>query len=166
MRSSYQEIIEDLDAFGSASIFLLVVVFSFVLGEFNLFAQTLLGGIIAFVVIVPLRLCFFRVRPLERKFTNLLTKVDAGSFPSLHAMRAGVLATLLAVFAGNVFFTVFLLALVAAVCVSRVLQKRHFVSDVIVGVICGIIIAFFAIWLVGQVSNLWFLCIDNCQGIM
>jgi membrane-associated phospholipid phosphatase len=144
-----REFLEDVKAFGGLPIYLALIAVFFVLGYVSMSVRLLIGLVLAYALTSSIRFIFFRQRPDKQKFKGLAQKIDASSFPSLHAMRAGCLAILLIVFFSNFWITV--ISIIAAVCVAlvRVVQKRHFASDVIVGLIFGAIIAWISILIQG-----------------
>lgn len=144
-----REFLEDLKAFGGLPIYLILIAVFFILGYFSMSIRLAVGLFLAYALTSSIRFVFFKQRPDKQKFKGFAQKIDASSFPSLHAMRASCLAVLLILFFNNLFITV--LAIIAAVCVAltRVLQKRHFASDVIAGLIFGVFVAFVAIWIQG-----------------
>jgi membrane-associated phospholipid phosphatase len=141
--------LEDLKAFGGLPIYLFLIALFFILNYFTMSFRLAIGLFLAYVLTSSIRFVFFRQRPDKQKFKGLAQKIDASSFPSLHAMRASCLAILLILFFNSFWITC--LAIGAAVCVAlvRVVQKRHFASDVIAGLIFGAIIAGIAIWIQG-----------------
>lgn len=144
-----REFLEDVKAFGGLPIYLALIAVFFVLGYVSMSVRLLIGLVLAYALTSSIRFIFFRQRPDKQKFKGLAQKIDASSFPSLHAMRAGCLAVLLILFFSNFWITV--ISIIAAVCVAlvRVVQKRHFASDVIVGLIIGAVIAWISILIQG-----------------
>lgn len=88
-----------------------------------------------------LKLFFKRRRPDGRwgAFDRL---VDPHSFPSGHANRAAILATL-AIMHGSPVLAVGVSTWVLAVSLSRIILGMHFISDVLVGLLFGAAIAVF-----------------------
>jgi membrane-associated phospholipid phosphatase len=144
-----KEFTEDIKALGGLPIFLVFIASFFILGYVAMSIRLAIGLFLAYALTSSIRFIFFRQRPDKQKFKSLAQKIDASSFPSLHAMRAGCLAVLLILFFNNTFVTI--LAIISAVCVAlvRVVQKRHFASDVIVGLIFGTVIAWISILIQG-----------------
>ena len=64
-------------------------------------------------------------------------KLDPHSFPSGHAARAFVLATV-ALFLGPVWWAILLSGWAPFVALARVAMRVHYLSDVIVGALCGL----------------------------
>lgn len=142
-----KEVLEDMKAFGGLPLFCLMIVLSYALGYQQLSWQLVIGIVLAYVVTTSGRIFLFKRRPDGQVYKNFLQKIDAGSFPSLHSMRAAVLATILVVFFDNTFVDVLAVIIVTSVATIRVVQKRHFVIDVIAGALAGVVIALVAVFL-------------------
>jgi len=142
-----REFLEDLKAFGGLPIYLFLIASFFILDYTAMSVRLTIGLFLAYALTSSIRFIFFKQRPDKQKFKGLAQKIDASSFPSLHAMRASCLSVLLILFFSNFWITV--ISIAAAVCVAlvRVVQKRHFASDVIAGLIFGVLIAFVSVWL-------------------
>ena len=145
-----QENLQDLKGLAGNPLFVLVSLLALVLGKITLFWQLVVGLILAYALTITVRMLFFRRRPDKQIYHTLIGRFDASSFPSLHAMRASVLATLLALFFNNSLLTVLFVICALGVGYARVFQKRHFVSDVVVGLIVGVLIALLSVWLVAR----------------
>ena len=139
------ELLQDIKALSGLPIFAVLIVLTFLLGEINLSGQLLLGLAFACTLTVIIRIVYFRERPDKQKYKSFLQKIDASSFPSLHAMRAAVLATILAVYFANILLTVIFILCAIGVATSRLLLKRHHFSDVFVGLVLGVILALISI---------------------
>ena len=86
--------------------------------------------------------------------------VDRFSFPSGHATRATTVACFIVVhFLSGTYLVYPLILWAVLVIASRVLLGRHYVSDVFVGVIIGVVQYIFA------AQNLW-LSSDMCEYII
>ncbi|MBI4146358.1 phosphatase PAP2 family protein [Candidatus Woesearchaeota archaeon] len=134
------ELIQDVKALGGLPLFVLLILFAFATARDVLAAQLLAGFVLAYTVTTLLRLVFWKQRPDKEKYRGFVQKVDSGSFPSLHSMRAAVLATVLGWYFAN-WLSVLFGVLAVAVGVSRVVQKRHFIRDVLAGLVLGVIVA-------------------------
>jgi len=135
-----EEIIQDSKALGGLPIYLLTA-FAFYLTDYKEAALILLIGLaVGWSLAAVIRLLFWRKRPDKEQYHGVLSKIDAGSFPSLHSMRAAMLATMLMMrFQSPLAYAVFGAAGLA-VMTLRVTQKRHFTSDVIAGAVLGVLI--------------------------
>ena len=144
------QLIRDTSAFGGFPLYCFLSLVVLLLGYFELFFQLLIGFILAFGVTVLIRLCYFKERPKKQKFANWIEKIDASSFPSLHAMRATVLTVLLSLFFANRVVAVVFAILAVLVAVIRVQEKKHDIFDVIIGLVLGVILGFVSVWLVAS----------------
>ncbi len=79
-----------------------------------------------------------RRRP-EGEWGGIYRKTDPHSFPSGHAARSALLATL-AIGLGPAWFGFLLLIWAPLVILSRAAMGVHYLSDVVVGAIMGVII--------------------------
>jgi membrane-associated phospholipid phosphatase len=101
----------------------------------------ILYSVLGYAILSGIRLIYHKPRPKPQKYTNLLEKIDAGSFPSLHTLRA----SLIVFHAQQYVSTNTLLVLsftVVLVMYSRMMQKKHDVYDVTAGVILAYFITF------------------------
>lgn len=111
----------------------------------------------AFLILLPLfvfneifcsaiKFFFFKNRPKKESFQNWYEKIEASSFPSIHASRFGVfLSSFFLLKVQNPdFFLVFPLVFLFFLLVlnSRILLKKHFFIDIFWGGIIGILIGF------------------------
>ena len=101
------------------------------------FYRLLLALLVNEVIGSIIKILFPKKRPNGQTYTTLLEKIDAGSFPSLHASRITlVYLTLFSNTENNVLKTVFL-GVILLVILSRVKLKKHFWTDVLGGFILG-----------------------------
>ena len=91
------------------------------------------------LICYSIKLLFHRKRPNKQRYSNLIEKMDAGSFPSVHSSRAAFAYSTLILnselFMGAVFFFMIL-----TVGYSRVFLKKHYISDVVAGYFIGFIL--------------------------
>lgn len=135
-----EEMWRDVGALGGFPIFLLLTIFALVLNRF-LFGSLLIGFVLTLGLTTLIRAVYFHDRPIKETYNNFIRKIHASSFPSLHTMRASLLATILALTIQNILLTILLALTAAGVGYSRVRSKRHFIKDVVVGYIMGVVIA-------------------------
>ena len=89
-------------------------------------------------VVFSIKLATRRQRP-EGEWGAIYRKTDPHSFPSGHAARAALLATL-ALGLGPAWFGLLLLAWAPLVILARVAMGLHYLSDVLAGALLGIMI--------------------------
>jgi undecaprenyl-diphosphatase len=125
-------------------------------------ALTQLAWIIVLaLVVIVIKFLVRRQRP-EGEWGAIYRNTDPHSFPSGHSARAFLIATI-AVGLGPVWAAVVLLVWAPLVALSRVAMGVHYLSDVVVGSLVGILVgtiglqfntALFA-YISGFVGNLW-----------
>jgi membrane-associated phospholipid phosphatase len=138
--TAQREFMSDVTSFGGAPLFLAIIGIAFFL-NMNLFWRLLVGIVACYVMVIAIRLMYFRRRPDKSKVRNVLDRVAQSSFPSLHAMRVTVLGVVLIAFFPHVLIRIFVAALILITGYTRVYLKRHYTSDVVAGTILGIIVA-------------------------
>ena len=117
---------------GGFFFYAVVTLLSLIVGEKILFRQLMLGFIITAVVVVGIRLVYFKPRPVKQQYHNLIEKIDASSFPSWHLARALYLALILGKVMGNLVVPIFIALLVGY---SRLYLKKHDWIDLIGGMV-------------------------------
>jgi len=139
------DLVGEVSALGSVITYGIIALMFFALGFNAVFTQLIIALIFGYTLTSLLRSVFFKQRPNKKKYTNFIEKIDASSFPSLHAMRSAFLGVILISFFQNFLATALIVLCIAAVGTSRVMEKRHYAADVIAGVILGIIIGLLAV---------------------
>lgn len=144
-----KDLVQDVKAFGGTPLFVLLALLAFFLQEVVLSAQLVIGYLVSFAVTAIIRAAYFKERPHRRKHRTWVERIDASSFPSLHAMRAAVLAVVLGAFFASTVVSVLLALVAVGVGVVRVMQKRHYASDVVAGLVLGVVVGVVSLWLAG-----------------
>lgn len=137
-----QENIYDISSLGGNPVYISVAVLFWLFGHVNVTYRLAVALILCYAVTTFFRLAIFRERPQKQKFKNVLERIDASSFPSLHSMRAAVWALSAAVFFNQPFVWILAAITALSVAAARVLQKRHHLTDAMAGLIAGSAIAF------------------------
>lgn len=137
-----EETIRDITSFGGLPLYLAMGVFFLFIGEALLAVRLAAGLIIGYAVVVFFRAAYFKERPKAQKYSNFIYKLDASSFPSLHALRSAVLWPLIALSYGMAALYVLAAVIIIAVAWTRVRQKRHYPVDVGFGALFGLLIAY------------------------
>jgi len=142
-----EQLLNDIAGLAGMPLIGIVFLLFLILGKYSSAKQLFVGIFIAVLLTVIIRTIYFKLRPNKQKAKNFLQRLDVSSFPSLHSMRAAVVAVIV----GNIFqnnLVCVLLSLgVISVGTARVLLKKHHLSDVIAGIISGLIIGFAVITL-------------------
>lgn len=136
------ELIEDMKSLGGFWLYILITVLFFAVGEFGWGVLLLLSLIVLFALIILIRLIYFKPRPRPYKFNRWYDKIDASSFPSMHAARAAMLAVILSYYFRSPVLTAIFITCSLGVAAARVVSKKHFFSDVVAGLVLGVAVAF------------------------
>lgn len=93
-----------------------------------------------------IKIFFPKKRPNGQSYSNLIEKIDAGSFPSLHSSRITLVYLSLFSFSSLTIMKLIFIAVIPIVMLSRVQLKKHFWTDIIGGFIIGLIIWWLSIY--------------------
>ena len=148
-----KEAIKDYTALGGISLFALFIVIFIASGGFIMAGRLALALALIYIIVIIIRLFYFKERPKKRKFKNIVEKVDASSFPSMHSARAAALALILG---SETTLLVFIILMLTAlgVGIARILMKRHDWIDVSFGFILGLVVAYIAMAIVSPLPGM------------
>lgn len=135
----FNELMENVSAFGSIFIHILLMAVAFALKDVVLY-PLLKGFVLIYLIGVPIKLLVFKNRPKKMKYKEIWEKFEASSFPSIHAARVVFLALVLCSRFNNNALSAVLFAVAALVMYSRIYLKKHYWGDVIGGLLIGIVI--------------------------
>ena len=91
-----------------------------------------------------IKILFPKTRPNGQKYNNLIEKIDAGSFPSLHSSRITLVYLTLFSASSLLIFKILFLTIIPIVMLSRINLKKHFLTDIIGGFIIGLLLWIFS----------------------
>ena len=148
LKHIYEDTIREIGALGSLAVYGVITIVFYLLGFVNVFLQLVIALALGYAVTSLLRFIFFKQRPKKERFTNFIEKLDAGSFPSLHAMRATFFGIVLMNFFQNMLVSAVIVLGILGVSASRVYEKRHYGIDIMAGIVLGIIIGIAVIKLI------------------
>lgn len=138
-KNSVSEIMRDFTSFGNP--FLLILVSAIAIGV-NIKLGIIMGGLV-FVEFFGsiIKFFYYKKRPREEKYENVLEKINGGSFPSLHSARSSFVFVSLFFLFNNYYLKIVLLLIPLIVGLTRISLKKHYLSDVIGGYAIGILTA-------------------------
>ena len=147
------ETFQDLSALGGLPVYVAICAMFFVTNNYNTFWQLVIAFIAVFGITVLTRLTHYTDRPEKQKFMTWYEKIDASSFPSLHAGRTAALAIIIGNFFMQNFYNmmgidILLITCVIAVCAMRMVLHRHYFTDVLFGVMIGAFVAVLTVLIV------------------
>ena len=118
-------------------IILVLVPFIF-LGYSKVFFTLLIALLVNEILASLIKLIYPKKRPTGQTYNTILEKIDAGSFPSIHASRITLVYLTLFSHTESTSIKIAVLLVIVLVILSRVLLKKHFWIDVIGGFILGL----------------------------
>lgn len=140
MKSIIKNYLNHISALGSKEVTILIPIFFFLIDEINLAIKLLLGLIIIYIIGIIIRLIYFKERPNKKPRNNLIQKIDANSFPSMHSSRSTFLILMLIqYFNFEIKITLFFSIIYITILYARIHKKRHDYKDLLGGFILGIL---------------------------
>ncbi len=139
-----EDLFRDITSLGSLSFYLIISIIFLLLKNFEFFKKLSIGLALIYIVVIPIRSFYFKHRPDKFKYKTYLDRLDAASFPSLHAARTSFMCLVLIRFFNNSVISLLLIVLAFPILYSRISLKKHDLTDVGGGVVIGGI-AFFVI---------------------
>lgn len=134
----------DITSFGSLWFYIIFMFFFLILNDYSSLKILLLGFIAMYFAVIIIRLLYFKNRPIKYNYNNAIEKLDASSFPSLHAARTAFLSGFFIKYFSSHLASALLAVLALIVLYSRIHLKKHDWKDVLAGVVLGIA-AYFAV---------------------
>lgn len=128
----------DITALGSPLILLFVPFIFF--GFSKVFVFLLIALLLNEILASLIKIVFPKKRPTGQTYRNLIEKIDAGSFPSIHVARITLVYLCLFTNTDNISFKIIFLLVIGLVIFSRVLLKKHYWVDVLGGFVMGTLI--------------------------
>lgn len=113
-------------------------------GQTRLAVLVVTGIALGYALTMGMKALYFRPRPQPRTYATRWQRLTANSFPSVHAMRAGVLWSLLALYLPHPGWRVVCLLAVVLVGWTRVKLGEHHVADTLAGTVVGVAAGFAA----------------------
>lgn len=141
---------ENLTALGSM-VFLGLVFIFFLLTNFYVAMELLFASALAFIIIVIIRIIYFKTRPEnmgQKKPKNFIDYVDKSSFPSMHAANSFIMALIVGFNQNNLYVFIFFIIVAMLICVTRRYFNKHFTLDLVVGMLLGILVSLFTFFIV------------------
>src|SRR3989338_6390218 len=132
------DLVREVSALGSLFFYVLVVLVFLILGNREMFSMLLAGLAVMYAITILLRTVYFRERPDSYNYNSYIEKLDAASFPSLHASRAVFMGSLLINYFNSSLMSLVLVVLVLAILYSRISLKKHDWKDLLAGAVVGI----------------------------
>jgi undecaprenyl-diphosphatase len=136
----------DISSLGSITFYLALSGLFLLLGNFTIFNRLFVGLLIIYIISTLIKSVYFKDRPKKQPYHTFIGKIDASSFPSLHATRSFFLFFIFHNYFHNAFFSLALFALALLVCYTRIYFEKHDYMDVLGGLVLGILVGFVVIF--------------------
>ena len=136
------DLFRDMTSLGSLFAYLLISFFFLILKNYYLFTRLAVGLVATYTITIIVRSFYFKDRPKKLSHRDYIERLDASSFPSLHAIRITFLSILLMVYFNDFFISLILGILIFIVVYSRIYLRKHDLKDVSAGIFLGIAIYF------------------------
>ncbi len=131
----YAEYIRDFTSLGNP--FILLSIAFLVAGATQAYAIILLGFVLNEVTCSTIKYYFPKARPNQQSYETGLEKIDAGSFPSIHASRLSFVMFSLISLTTFLPYKILFGLMMLIVGYSRIFLKKHFFVDVVSGYAFG-----------------------------
>lgn len=142
-----EDIISDISALGGLPVFLLFIAGAFASGSPELALKLAVALAACFAVTILVRTVHHRSRPgTVSPPVTWWQRIDQSAMPSLHAMRAASLATILMLLQPSLTSLAIGIAAIISVCAARVMLHRHDILDVLVGAFVGVAVGLGSWW--------------------
>ena len=131
--------IRDITALGSITLYGLFLLLFLSVQEYKLVLLLIFGLAISYIISISIRLIYFKNRPNKQKHNNWIERLDASSFPSIHASRIVFVAMVFIFKFNSVYTTLFWILVSLLVMYSRYHLKKHDWIDLSAGALLGIL---------------------------
>jgi len=138
-KKNYLDTLRDYTSFGNPSILFIIALF--LIGFNRTLLLIVFGWITVEIIGSAIKFFDFRNRPKKERYANVLEKIDAGSFPSLHVARVSFVFISLIFLISDPITRWVLALLIPVVAFTRIKLKKHYITDTIAGFVLGVILA-------------------------
>ena len=132
-----QDVFRDITTLGGFVFTGLFCITLLVMEEYDLLFQTVLGLLLILLACILIRLIYYKDRPLKQKHQNIIERIDASSFPSMHTARVIFLTIILWRPLDNSLLQGLIVVLTLTVAYSRIYLQKHDWMDLLGGAVLG-----------------------------
>lgn len=132
------DLIRDISSFGSLFAYVVILAVFLIQKNYYLFAKLATGLVLIYAIVILIRSVYFKERPKKYPHHTFIERLDASSFPSLHAIRTSFLAAILISYFNSYLFSIIAAILLVIIAYSRIYLKKHDKIDVLVGILVGV----------------------------
>ena len=135
-----RKIFEEITFFGGIAFYMFIIFLLLILGKIDYVIQISMGLIAIYLITLVIRIFYFKERPKKIHYEKFLEKIDASSFPSVHAARVVFLGLFVIFNLVELIYLILLVPLLISVLYSRIYLKKHDIRDIFGGVALGIFV--------------------------
>lgn len=137
-----------ITALGTAYFSVIILILLILLEKRQAALHLSIGLILAYFLVYAIRVFYFKERPEKEEYFNFFTKITASSFPSMHTISSMYAATVLSNIFKTISLTYFFYVMALLIAYSRIHIKKHHVTDVLFGLVIGILISAIYLYLI------------------
>jgi membrane-associated phospholipid phosphatase len=129
----------DLTSLGSFVFFSIIILLTLAFQKHPLTIKLIFGLISTLLIVILIRIFYFKNRPKKQNHHNFIERIDASSFPSLHTARVVFLALIFNQSFPTPLTITFFTTIAVFTAYSRIYLKKHDWYDLFGGLILGLI---------------------------
>ena len=133
----YTEVVRDISSLGgfvfSVSIGLILGYMSFIQRDVDILLYYVIGQVMLVTIVAVTRLIYFKDRPEKMQYKGVIERIEASSFPSLHAARGMFCALTVGSIIGGPWAYLWFGFFGLGIGISRILLRRHDWIDIFFG---------------------------------
>ncbi len=137
----------DITSLGGIYVYLIIALVIFIVDNYPLFMKLLFGAFASYLIAGIIRIVYFKDRPNKESHSNFIERIDASSFPSIHAFRVSYLLIVFGYAFGDMIAIILIFTAAFLVCVSRIYLRKHDYVDVLGGIVLGIVLGYSGMYL-------------------
>ena len=141
MKKLIGSLIDSFSFFGALPFYLFLSFFIFFSGNEKLFERLIIGIIFCYAVVILIRIVYYKERPRKIEHGNIIEKVIASSFPSFHSCAVTILSLMICLYYKSAYMIALFSFISLLVFFNRYHLRKHYLSDIIAGILTGIIIS-------------------------
>ncbi len=134
------ELMSDLSTSGSVYVYAIILAAIMIAGDYNFAWQLVLAAAAVSTATYAIKIFYYKPRPdnpKRVKYKDIFVRLNESSFPSLHSARITILALAFLSRYNSLLAALFSIFLIVSVGTSRIKLKRHYMSDVVSGILLG-----------------------------
>lgn len=144
-RKLFSLLLDDFSFFGSTPFYIFITLCAFFIGNTELFLRLSYAALIAFILILAIKTIHYKDRPQKEEFSMFMEKMVASSFPSTHSMGVTGLSIFLCLSYPFPWLITMFSIFSLLVYVQRYVTKKHFVVDIVGGIMLAVAISVFVV---------------------